>query len=60
LFGHNNFNEFHLPFQVSNDFTDRYLDTFANLWIYELGSELKIRQEDSDVIFEFALPIVEE
>jgi uncharacterized protein (DUF433 family) len=35
------------------------LISIANLWIYELGSELKIRQEENMVIFEFALPIVD-
>jgi hypothetical protein len=33
--------------------------SLANLWLYELGSDLKIRQEENIVIFEFVLPIVD-
>jgi uncharacterized protein (DUF433 family) len=30
---------------------------FANLWLYENGSELAVRQDEDKVIFEFSLPI---
>lgn len=44
--------------QYNCDFTIPVME-IAMIMLYRLGSELKIRQEESSVIFEFALPIVE-